>query len=149
MFLDFLLCKTEWYSSTCALTWKVKVTKFSRLLFQLVPKVRRTGGIEFGLLQTPKSVMPLEPETSKIVNGRIFRESGEDYGMNLAVQIAMLPTPNSTDYKGESTRSEGKERTDSDDDLPTRLGKNTGMKLQPAFVEWMQGYPEGWTELID
>ncbi|MFI5296568.1 MAG: hypothetical protein ACHREM_00605 [Polyangiales bacterium] len=31
------------------------------------------------------------------------------------------PTPNATDYKGASTRSEGKERSASDDDLPTRL----------------------------
>src|SRR5574343_491123 len=27
------------------------------------------------------------------------------------------------------------------------VGKKTGMKLQPAFVEWMMGYPIGWTEL--
>lgn len=27
-------------------------------------------------------------------------------------------------------------------------GANTGMKLQPAFVEWMMGYPNGWTQVI-
>jgi hypothetical protein len=30
-----------------------------------------------------------------------------------------------------------------------QIGKPTGLKLQPAFVEWMMGYPEGWTELPD
>lgn len=28
-----------------------------------------------------------------------------------------------------------------------QLGKKTGLRLQPAFVEWMQGFPIGWTEL--
>lgn len=26
-------------------------------------------------------------------------------------------------------------------------GKKTGMKLQANFVEWMQGFPIGWTDL--
>jgi hypothetical protein len=40
----------DWYSSRCALTWKLKGTKFSRLLFQLVPKTHRTDEIGAGLL---------------------------------------------------------------------------------------------------
>ena len=32
----------EWYSSKCALIWKIKGTKYNRLLFQLVPKTLRT-----------------------------------------------------------------------------------------------------------
>jgi hypothetical protein len=28
-------------------------------------------------------------------------------------------------------------------------GTNRGLKLQPAFVEYMMGYPEGFTELTD
>ena len=31
--------------------------------------------------------------------------------------------------------------------LGRELGKNHGLKLQPAFAEWMQGFPEGWTAL--
>jgi len=29
------------------------------------------------------------------------------------------------------------------------VGTRIGMKLQPAFVEWMMGYPIGWTDLRD
>lgn len=29
------------------------------------------------------------------------------------------------------------------------LGTQTGMKLQPNFVEWVMGYPKDWTELPD
>ncbi len=31
--------------------------------------------------------------------------------------------------------------------LGRELGKNHGLKLQPAFAEWMQGFPPGWTAL--
>jgi hypothetical protein len=39
-----LLGTTAWYSKQCALTWKAKVTKSNRLLFQLSPSVRPTEG---------------------------------------------------------------------------------------------------------
>jgi hypothetical protein len=28
-------------------------------------------------------------------------------------------------------------------------GDKIGLTLQPAFVEWMMGYPNGWTEIPD
>jgi hypothetical protein len=28
-----------------------------------------------------------------------------------------------------------------------QTGAKTGLKLQPNFVEWMMGYPQGWTDL--
>lgn len=31
--------------------------------------------------------------------------------------------------------------------LGRELGKNHGLKLQPAFAEWMMGFPPGWTAL--
>jgi hypothetical protein len=131
MFLDSLLCKTEWYSKECALTWKLKATKFFRLYCQLALRVRRTGGTEFGLLGTPTK--------------RDFKDTGnmENVSENglLGRQIAMLPTPNQRDWKGECNQ----------DSVPTiingRVGMRTGMKLQPAFVEWMMGFPIGWTDL--
>jgi hypothetical protein len=172
MFLDSLLCTTEWYSMECALTWKLKATKFSRLLFQLVPKVRRTEGIGFGLLGTPVS-----PDDNKSPEAHMRMKANMKGGprykaTSLQVQIAMLPTP-----RGEDSQACGNHpgATDSltgvmkilptpkgtksgpdyarvnrggsgGDDLETGMAK-TGMKLQPAFVEWMQGFPIGWTDL--
>jgi hypothetical protein len=60
---------------------------------------------------------------------------------------AILPTPTSRDHRSEKCSDETFDRNSRP--LSETLGKNTGMKLQPAFVEWMMGYPEGWTELID
>ncbi|MEI7673422.1 MAG: hypothetical protein WCK00_15030, partial [Deltaproteobacteria bacterium] len=54
-----------------------------------------------------------------------------------------FPTPMATDWKGRSTRSPGKERPESDDDLPTRIGGS----LNPTWVEWLMGWPLGWTDL--
>lgn len=50
-----LLGTKAWYSNKCALTWKAKVTKSNRLLFQLSPSTRRIGEIESGLLPTAKA----------------------------------------------------------------------------------------------
>jgi hypothetical protein len=51
MYLVSQILTADWYSKRCALTWKLKGTKFSRLLFQLVPKTHRTDEIDAGLLE--------------------------------------------------------------------------------------------------
>lgn len=48
-----LLKGAVWYSSASALRWRVLGTKYSRLLFQLVPLTLPTEETEFGLLPTP------------------------------------------------------------------------------------------------
>ena len=58
MLVESLLKKTDWYSSVCALTWKVKGTRFNRLLFRLVPSMRRTEGKGYGLLPTTTVLLP-------------------------------------------------------------------------------------------
>lgn len=64
-------------------------------------------------------------------------------GEGLSKAVKMLPTPNATDWKGRSTRSPGKERPACDDDLPTRIGG----QLNPDWVEWLMGWPVGWSSL--
>jgi hypothetical protein len=70
----------DWYSNKCALTWKMKGTKYNRLLFQLVPKTLRTEETDAGsLLPTP---------TLNNENGR-----REDFSPSLLMVAKMLPTP--------------------------------------------------------
>jgi len=53
--------------------------------------------------------------------------------------VAHWPTPQSRDYKGSSGRSlKGMEC-----DLPTKAGG----QLNPTWVEWLMGWPVGWTDL--
>jgi len=65
----------------------------------------------------------------------------------------MLPPPTATMYKGSSpaamhpTMDEGaaKGRGQASADQRHRLGGS----LNPTWVEWLMGYPEGWTDLKD
>ncbi len=61
----------------------------------------------------------------------------------LHAAVKKWPTPNVSDGKGPNTRAEGKDRSPADDDLPTRAGG----QLNPPWVEWLMGWPIGWTDL--
>ena len=52
-----LTSKTAWSSKLCALTWKVKATKFNRSIFQLQVSVLPTEEKESGLWLTPSATM--------------------------------------------------------------------------------------------
>ncbi len=84
----------------------------------------------------------------------------EDHQNNLTAAVfnpeRMFPTPTTRDYKGgyktESlTRKDGKSRAM--DLLPNAVldGKgvetSTGGQLNPTWVEWLMGWPLGWTDL--
>ena len=84
----------------------------------------------------------------------------EDHQNNLTAAVfnpeRMFPTPTTRDYKGgyttESlTRKDGKSRAM--DALPNAVldGKgvetSTGGQLNPEWVEWLMGWPIGWTDL--
>ena len=86
-----LVSKTAYSSKIVSLAWKLKVTKYNRLLFQLVPKTHHTKEIEYGssenLWPTPRA-SDVEGGIAKDVqtaNGRFFRqnEKGEKWGVKL------------------------------------------------------------------
>ncbi len=65
----------------------------------------------------------------------------------LNTAVLSWPTPNASDDKGASTRTEGRERPPADDDLPTRIARSaSGLVLNPVFVEALMGWPLGWTD---
>jgi len=65
----------------------------------------------------------------------------------LSGRIAMLPTV-TTPRPHDSEKTAGEYIPSQNQvDLTVILGKNNGLKLQPAFAEWMMGFPEGWTAL--
>jgi hypothetical protein len=77
------------------LTWKLKGTKFSRLLFQLQPKTHRTEEIGAGLLlKTPCSADAYTENLSK--KEQKFGNSGtlaQEVQSGFIYQRGMLPTP--------------------------------------------------------
>ena len=55
MFSELLIGMGGWYSKRCALTWRLKGTKFGRSYFQLVPKTLPIEETDAGLLPTPSA----------------------------------------------------------------------------------------------
>jgi hypothetical protein len=82
MFSGLLLGTGAWYSRRCALNWKLKVTPYSRLLFQLQLSALRTEETGYGLLPTP---MACEGEKNMMC-------SKQNYISNMA-RMGLLPTP--------------------------------------------------------
>jgi len=154
----YLLSSKEWYSNKCALTWKEKVTTSNRLLFQLAPSMLRTEGTECGLSPTAttgdrRSKNSKQQGINNVIEGLIPTplqpgNGGTNGKKKMKFVMGMIPTPATRDWKGSATQ--GRDTVDS---LVERMatkgecGEKTGLKLQPAFVEWMMGYPEKWTEL--
>jgi hypothetical protein len=93
-----------WFSTRCALIWKVKATKSSRPFFQLQASTRRTAETEFGLLPT---VTTQEAETPCELTASGRRVSGNDSrSLNVGRMAAMemLPTPVAWDGNGGGAR---------------------------------------------
>lgn len=145
--------QTAWYSSKCALTWRAKVTKSNRLLFQLLPSTHRTVETESGLLATPNTMDSLPPKSEKAVmkEATVSRPGRKNFA-NLRDQVhhgKMLPTPDANDgNRGAAKVYNPKSRSQSERTMSTLIGHGTGKKLrlQPAMTQWMMGFPEKWTE---
>jgi len=115
----------EWYSSKCALTWKMKGTKSNRLLFQLAPKTLRTEETEFGLLPTPSAMIVGDVDMQKLDERREREKkrlkNGNGFGKSLPelAKKGLLPTPSARDYK---------DNVGSGKDAPS-IGKTRGYSL--------------------
>jgi hypothetical protein len=99
------------------------------------------------ILPTPTALEDRNERMKKTENDGTNRHS-----LTLAKAIMMLPTPDAWDgQRGGPRRFNPKGKSQSERTLSAAVsdGNRTGLKLQPAFVEWMMGYPEGWTELPD
>ena len=105
-FSALLIGRTDWYSTRCKLTWKLKGTKYNRLYFQLAPSTLPIGETGFGLLPTVKTWdskehSPNSGKETKIVNGQAvnIRADGTTFGpllMDMA-KVGLLPTPTASE----------------------------------------------------
>jgi DNA-methyltransferase (dcm) len=132
----------SWYSRRCMLTWKGKVMKSKRLLFQLQASTPRIKEKESGLLLTTttrEQVQDLDKfkaRMEKYPNGTTMP--------NLATQMSntLLQTPRASD-KNKHWKTENWKG----DDLGSQMNEIYGTRshLSPLFVEEMMGFPENWT----
>ena len=78
-------------------------------------------------------------------------KTGKHYQVTLDRAVAMWPTPTTRDYKDSGKAVINSHR---DSLLPVRVAKKDkeqwvkgGGSLNPTWVEWLMGYPSGWTDL--
>ncbi len=118
---------------------------------------RLTSGTESGLWLTP-TCMNIEPTEERRDKRTKYRASigRKDSPGGLAEQVVtekFWPTPCTRDYKGANaedglTRNDGKSRMDQ---LPNAVAHGDNPEpegqLSPDWVEWLMGWPIGWTRL--
>ena len=66
--------------------------------------------------------------------GKMKDEKGRQVQVGLDAQVQMFPTPVRRDYKGKTVKKD-------------MLLDKVGGQLNPTWVEWLMGFPLGWTEL--
>ena len=162
-----LLGTSIWASTKCSLTWKQRATPQGRLLFQLVPLMLTTDEIESGLLHTPTATAnQMAPSMNSgwwrtpaadqggtpkaLLEGKTTRPSGHKIQIRLQDQVKMWPTPNASDDRdrGHIGMPSIQRRKDKGKQLNlSMVVSDQSGSLNPTWVEWLMGFPEGHTDL--
>ncbi len=119
-----------------SVTWPRSGMTANGQCWELPTLGRRTSATDSGLWPTPT------------VCGNYNRKGASaTSGDGLATAVQKWPTPTARCHKGggnSMTRKDGKSRSDM---LDWVVEYQTGMRLNPAWVEWLMGWPLGWTDL--
>lgn len=142
-YMDLLIGTGEWYSTRCALTWKMKASQSSRLFSRLVHKTHRTEGIGSLLLPTPSA--------SEIKDYNVNWDSlaKADKGGRVMRRLVtmMLPTPTASDNRDRGGPGSGAVLRRAEIGKTISLSMVWDGPLNPQFVGQMMGFPKDWTEL--
>ena len=128
-------------STPLSRTWRVKTTPLGRLVFQLRASAPTTKEKESGLWRTPDAHGGRGPSSEKRMKMKLEKKMP----ISLNDQVAhphLVPTPTARDHKdtGVNTNYEKAKKKG-------RLAGHAGGSLNPTWVEWLMGYPSGWTDL--
>lgn len=174
-----LLESSQWHSTQCYLTWKVRATPHRRLLFQLAPQMPRTDATGVRLWPTPKAtdykgsgpigsksaehdlkhgnlkgvVMYATPQARDYWTGQRERWLNFARNRNLNDQVAaMYPTPTTgaglccgTGHYQQLKALEASGQISAEE--RRSMSSGSGGQLNPTWVEWLMGFPLGWTDL--
>lgn len=154
LLVRMLLGSSIWRSTRCALTWKTKVTPSKRLLFRLVPLTPRIGGTGAQLWRTPNasdSAGRGEYADEKAYMKRLKR--GKQMSLSNQVKFpALWPTPTTGAGLCGGTGNfqqlkKLKDRGQITEEERRNMSQGNGGRLNPDWVEWLMGFPVGWTSL--
>lgn len=131
-----LLVSSAWRSTRCYLTWKASATPARRLLFRLVPSIPHTEGAGSQFWPTPTAM------DARGLDRNLRKDATGERSILLSQKIAMFPTPTARDYKSPDLNPESERFSQK-----TELNSAVGGLLNPTWVEWLMGFPIGWTDL--
>ena len=143
-----LLGTSHWASTKCFLTWKHSATKQGRLLFRLSPSMPDTDGTESGLWPTPAAMVPnLNESVDSVLERRARikaeRKNGNGFGLQLTTAVKLWPTPSANEDAAGTPNGKMQKMLGNHPDI-----RNSGSgTLNPTLVEWLMGFPLGWTAL--
>ncbi len=176
-FAALLIGMEGWSSTKCRLIWKMRATRSHRIYFQLVPSTLPIGGIEFGLLHTPRKIhatmehemqdhtherfrandlmnltMLPTPRKESFPNSKTRIDIGAIDSLTTMAEMGLLPTPTPTatsDKKGGCTRTDESRQNDTLAHAVHGVLGEPGKtsQLNPRFVAEMMGFPPDWLEL--
>jgi len=112
---------------------------------------RTTVETEYSLWPTPTTQEVEHPEMVLTPTGRRLSKDGKtSHSVGLADLATMWPTPQANSWGATGHRQMLQKHQDSgsisqDEKLGMQAGN--GGKLNPTWVEWLMGFPEGWTDL--
>ena len=137
-----LLATSLWASTRCYLTWKPQATPAGATLFRLSPQTPHTDETDAGLWPTPDTKGFTNDGSLQMLSKMVADRSQWSAMANRAgckQKERIWPTPTARDWKGPSGRALKGEAKD----LPSEAGGS----LNPNWVEWLMGYPVGYTDL--
>jgi hypothetical protein len=111
------LLVSQWASSAVYLTWRGLGTKPFHLLFQLAPSTPRTEGTGSGLWPTVRTVSVPESPEHWLERKEKFKQGESNFNPGLNLEVAV------------------------------QIHGVTNGSLNPTWVEWLMGFPIGWTDL--
>lgn len=162
-----LLESSIWRSTKCYLTWKVQATPRSRLLFRLAPSMPttdetgpqlwlgtqtagtgtkgRSAAWRKGKTPNLQEFVQMWPTPKATLRGDCPSERRR-HSPDLASMVKLLPTP-TTPRPHDTENTAGKYIASQNQKDLTYAVAQEGGQLNPTWVEWLMGFPTGWTDL--
>lgn len=129
-------------------TWPTPRAKESTESLETIKARRERTGVGMMNLTAAVQTWPT-PNCSDVFTDNLKssqQKEGSMHSVNLSQKV-MWPTANARDYKGGTQSMVGKCHLDSEVEFGSGTQQTNVPRLNPLWVEWLMGFPKGWTDL--